>query len=70
MACQYNFLCVSLNLNRRYTQHIHYATNVFYIHIEINLYVPIYKYTKQNINLTETYIIILDKQSLNYIQCF
>lgn len=70
MACQYNFLCLSLNLNRIYTQHIHYATNEFYIHIEIYLYVPMYKYTKQNINLTETYIIILDKQSLNYIQYF
>ena len=63
MACQYNFICVSLNLNRRYTRHIHYATNVFYIHIEIYLYAAMYKYTKQNINLTKTYIIILDKQS-------
>lgn len=64
------FFVLSLNLNRRYTRHIHYATNVFYIHIEIYLYAPMYKYTKQNINLTKTYKIILNKQSLNYIQYF
>lgn len=64
------FFVLSLNLNRRYTWHIHYVTNVFYIHIEIYLYAPMYKYTKQNINLTKTYKIILNKQSLNYIQYF